>query len=574
MFRFALALSIAALAVLTSCLAFPPPGGGEGAVPTWNATTFPWPMFGQNIRRTSQSQFNGPTSANPASSKNWSYTAVGGAAINMQPVIDANGAYFGTWGVLRKDVTKTPDQWDKSDGRVYGLKLAAQGSPAAQQLFAPLLPAATPVGYLFPGRAKLGRDQFWCGANNAYLVSFYNGTVEGTPCLDPDDGTIYVGRGDGRLYAINPQTGVVKWSFATFNPTLPADPDGGGEIIGGPVMGRNKILYFATAAAPWPGSQPDNPCYETNAVYAVDTAGKLVWRYPSAQASLSNWILTPPALSNDARTLYVGTFGIDLTTPGALLAFDLTQPANATDANRVKWGLDLRNPDRIGRPFVYARALAVGADDRIYCAGLEPHFLGSSPAVFAVLDRDNQGEFVWISPFTEPQGYPSSSGQFAAGIALKEGSASVQTLFVTTSHVRGLINGLGGALFAIRPSDGAVLHAFDPATLPNPGVGGMTAPTIDVAGRVYAGIRGKHPAGNDPAVNGHMYGLFYNTIGFSLIWDYEVDGLLDWAAPAIGPNGGLYFGSTDRFTPGQEIEWFGPNDVPPNRSPKFYAVFE
>ena len=69
----------------------------------------------------------------------------------------------------------------------------------------------------------------------------------------------------------------------------------------------------------------------------------------------------------------------------------------------------------------------------------------------------------------------------------------MQTLFVTTSHIRGLINGTGGTLFAIRPSDGAVLNSFDPATLPNPGGGGMHAHTIDVAGRVYAGIRGKHP---------------------------------------------------------------------------------
>lgn len=39
---------------------------------------------------------------------------------------------------------------------------------------------------------------------------------------------LYVGRGDGKLYAIDENTGEIRWRYVTFNPDDPGDPDGGG----------------------------------------------------------------------------------------------------------------------------------------------------------------------------------------------------------------------------------------------------------------------------------------------------------------------------------------------------------
>ena len=552
------------------CPNLPPTPGPDPVLPTWDAATYPWPMQGHDLRRTGRSTFNGPSTATPGAPGNWDYSAVGGAVINMQAVITSTGVYFGTWGVQRRDVGQTPEQWDKIDGRWYGLRTDGAAPGGVAELFAPLRPALNPAGYLRPGRAKLARDIFWCGAGNDYLVSFYNGTIEGTPCIDPTDGTQYVGRGDGRLFAIDPASGTVKWSFQTYNPQDPTDPDGGGEIVGGPLYGPGGIVYFGTFGVPWPGSAGD-PGYESNAVYAVNTSGQLVWRYPASDKSLSNWLLASPALSLDGRTLYVATFAGDTAAPGELIALDLTQPAAATDAQRLRWKLTLKNAARLFSPNVWVRSLAVGVDGRIFCAGAEAHFGGLSPVFFAVDDRGDRGELAWGGAFVEPNGYPSNTGQFVAGLALKESGSTVERLYCSTSHLRAA-NGVGGLLFAVNPATGAVLATFDPALQPAPGVGGMTAPTLDAAGHIYVGIRGAHPALGSAAVNGRMYGLADAGSSFSVLWNFEDSGLLDWVPPAIGADGAVYFGSSDAFAPGGEINWYTFAETPANRTPKFYRI--
>lgn len=544
-------------------------------LPEWDASRFPWPMYGQNVRRTGQSPFNGPATATAGGSRNWTYDAVGGGVIDLQAVVTDLGVYFGTWGVLRRDQSLTPDMWDKSDGRWYGLKLDRQGLADEQELFDPLLPAPTPVGYLLAGRTKLARDVFFTGVDNDYLVSFYNGTIEGTPCIDPDDGTQYVGRGDGRLFAIDPTAGTVKWTFQTFNPENPTDPDGGGEIIGGPVMGPGKIVYFGTVGLPWPDNPPNSPGYETNAVYAVDTQGSLVWRYPSATASLANWIYTPPVISPDGRTLYVGTYAGDFSITGQILAIDLTQPVDMPDAQRLKWSLDVEHRVGFVRRNVYVRHIAVGIDGRLYCCGLEPQLGGASPAVFAVDDLGTSGRLAWNGTIVEPQGYPSSTGQFCNGIALRETNGRLDLVYATVTHLRNSNGEAGGLLYAIDPASGMIRHSFDPGTLPTPGIGGATAPTLGADGTIYFGVRGKHVAGADAAVNGWMYAVRYDAVaGFSLVWSMEVSGVLDWVPPAIGADGGLFFGSAEPINPAEQIFWFAPNATPPNRCPRFYAVFE
>ncbi len=82
-----------------------------------------------------------------------------------------------------------------------------------------------------------------------------------------------LGRGDGRLYAIDPDVGKIDWRFASFNPQLPEDPDGGGELVSSPVIGADGTIYF--------GSRGIGPC-ETNDFFdAVNPDSTLQWRFPS-----------------------------------------------------------------------------------------------------------------------------------------------------------------------------------------------------------------------------------------------------------------------------------------------------
>lgn len=511
----------------------------------WDAKKHPWPMFAQNPQRTGLSPFTGPDNAK----RHWSYEAKGAVAINIQAVVTSEGAYFGSWGMLRREGRATPDQWDKCDGRYYGLSLDGK------ELWKPLLPAVTPVGYRREGRARRPIDDTWC-KGTPYLVSYFNGTIEGVPCIDPEDGTHYVGRGDGALYAID--RGRVKWAFRTFNPEDPEDPDGGGEIIGGPVVGPGRVIYFGTAGMPWPAKR-DEPAYETNAIYAVDAKGKLVWRYPSAKANLDNWIFTPPALSSDGKTLYVGTFGGDYTVPGKLIAIDLTQPRDAADEKRIRWMMELRNTARPAKPNVYVRYVAVGADGRVYVAGIELQFAGSSPVLFAVDD----GKLAWT---IEPHGYPSRTATMAGGLALHG-----DRVYFTTTHV-GRFNGDGGKLFAVEAATGKILGEFDAASVK--GVGGVTPPTIGADGTVYVGIRGKGVMlGNQP-VNGRMVAIRFADGAFRTVWDFEVEGQIDWAPPAIGANGGLYFGTSAPFDALIHTRYAAPGEVPTNTSPRFYGILK
>ncbi|MEZ4473182.1 MAG: PQQ-binding-like beta-propeller repeat protein [bacterium] len=276
----------------------PPPGPRIGGL--WDAHRTPWPMFGLDPQRTGRSPFLGPRTLTAGAAGNWRVRAEGQAVINLQPAVDAVGVYFGGWGVQRlADGAPLTDRI-KSDGRYFGLDAAS-----GEALFEPFDPAPVHGCYVHPGRAQVPRDATWCGEGE-HVVSFYNGTIEATPLIDPDNGRHYVGRGDGRLYAIDPATGAVLWTFVTFNPEDPDDPDGGGEIVGGAVMGPDRLIYFATAGLPV-ADPPLNPRYETNAVYAIDRRGHLVWRYPGRRASLERGFLAAPALDPAGETVYFGT---------------------------------------------------------------------------------------------------------------------------------------------------------------------------------------------------------------------------------------------------------------------------
>ncbi|MEW6606507.1 MAG: PQQ-binding-like beta-propeller repeat protein, partial [bacterium] len=138
--------------------------------------------------------------------------------------------------------------------------------------------------------------------------------VKSSPAIGTD-GTIYVGSYDKKLYAINPN-GSQKWAYET-----------GGWIKSSPVIGSDSTIYIGS--------------YD-GYFYAITPQGNLKWRYPIGSA-----ILSSPAIGT-GNTIYVGAndnklyslavalspASISITPGSATIGVDgtLTFEANAFDA--------------------------------------------------------------------------------------------------------------------------------------------------------------------------------------------------------------------------------------------------
>ncbi len=150
-----------------------------------------------------------------------------------------------------------------------------------------------------------------------------NVTFYAPPALT-EDGQLIVGGYDNVLYSLNPQNGLVNWTFEGSE----------GRYVGGPLVtekgifipSTDKNLYaigldgqplreaFTTQAEIWasPGSDADCECIYLASmdhhVYAIDAqSGELIWETDD----LGGAIVGTPALSDD-RQLYIGTFGEEM----------------------------------------------------------------------------------------------------------------------------------------------------------------------------------------------------------------------------------------------------------------------
>jgi hypothetical protein len=185
-----------------------------------------------------------------------------------------------------------------------------------------------------------------------------------------------------------------------------------------------------------------------------------------------------------------------------------------------------------------------------------------------------QPRLKWAKPYVELR-EGAQVGQFVGGIALREEGGQTKRLYVTTSIVRGVTtNHLEeGKLYAIDPATGQVLAFYDPSSNVPAAVGSLNSPAVGADGIIYFGVRGKFAQGGNPAVNGHVFAVDYNASAaqFHKVWNYEVDGQIDWNHPAIGPDGGIYIGSSvgGEFDPAKTYE---PGEIPPNTTCKFYAL--
>jgi len=97
-----------------------------------------------------------------------------------------------------------------------------------------------------------GRSQY-SGPDKPTLkwVFQIEGTYLGSPAIG-EDGTIYSGSGDGKLYAINPD-GTLKWKFLASN-----------QLVKSPAINADGTIYIASYDA---------------YLYAINPDGTLKWKF-------------------------------------------------------------------------------------------------------------------------------------------------------------------------------------------------------------------------------------------------------------------------------------------------------
>jgi outer membrane protein assembly factor BamB len=160
--------------------------------------------------------------------------------------------------------------------------------------------------------------------------TFTPGYVTSSPALG-SDGTVYVGSFDHRLYALDPDTGAVRWTFLT-----------DAHIYSSPALtagshGETMAIYIASA---------------DGSVYAVDPSGRLLWRYDTGDPIRSSPVLGRKPRGG-GRIVYVGSsngrlYALDAATGRRRWSFDTT-PRNPALRDRN----DLNGSPALGRRGVY-----------------------------------------------------------------------------------------------------------------------------------------------------------------------------------------------------------------------------
>ena len=185
------------------------------------------------------------------------------------------------------------------------------------------------------------------------------GDVIGSPTVLGQ--TVYVGSGDGRLYALDRMTGTRKWAFDAGN-AIPSSPAaGGGAVYFGTrdghffaidaASGKQRWKFATGALMPWPWGHESGDVYTSSPafidgtvyfgagdgrVYAVDAAsGKEKWHGQTAGR-----VRTSPAV--DASQVYAGS------ADGRVYAFD-----RATGAQ--KWKFETEGVKLFSGDFGYDR---------------------------------------------------------------------------------------------------------------------------------------------------------------------------------------------------------------------------
>ncbi|MGA2013705.1 MAG: PQQ-binding-like beta-propeller repeat protein, partial [Solirubrobacteraceae bacterium] len=166
------------------------------------------------------------------------------------------------------------------------------------------------------------------------------GYVVSSPAIG-SDGTVYVGSFDSRLYALDPRTGAIRWSFATSD-HIYASP-----ALGSDRAGRTDAVYIASA---------------DGSVYALTPGGRLRWSYVTGEPVRSSPVVGLAPGPGRHEIVYVGSsdgrlYALDAATGRRRWSYDTT-PANPLLSVRN----NLNASPALGRTGVYI----AGEDGSVY----------------------------------------------------------------------------------------------------------------------------------------------------------------------------------------------------------------
>jgi len=317
--------------------------------------------------------------------------------------------------------------------------------------------------------------------------------VDGSPVIDSDE-TIYVG--SENLFALYPN-GTLKWKYVLL-----------GRIESAPAIDENGIIYVGTIWA------------MPNYLYAIySNNGTLKWKYQVGED-----IFTSPAIGDDG-TIYFG---------------DTKHYIYALYPNgTLRWRYETSNE-------IYSSP-AIGDDGTVYCGSDDGNLYALYPNNGTVKWYYHTGDWVGRGPSIADDGtiyFGSWDGYLYAvhpngTLKWKTGGNLVSTTPVTAQD--GTIYVGNRYLSAIYPNNGSVKWTFDPG--PQETIRGGN-PCISADGTIFFGTHiGQTDGGELIAVNPD--GTERWRIMLATDWI--------WSAPAIGPDGTVYVGSTnDLYHPGSE----------------------
>jgi outer membrane protein assembly factor BamB len=297
------------------------------------------------------------------------------------------------------------------------------------------------------------------------------------------DGTLYVGSGDNKLYAINGQSGVKLWEFAT-----------GGEVLSSPSIGSDGTVYVGSF---------DNKIYAING-----QSGVKLWEFATGSRVISS-----PAIGSDG-TVYVGS------------------DDNKLYALNGKTGVKLWEFETGGgvEPFP-----AIGSDGTVYVGSGDTKLYAINGKTGVKIWEFETGSKVRSSPAIGSDGtvYIGSRDNKLYAIngksGVKQWEFATGDLVVSSPAIGSdgtvYVGSWDKKLYAINGKSGDKLWEFE--------TGGFvrSPPAIGSDGTVYVGSR-----------DDKLYALDGKT-GVKQ-WEFETGDDVD-SSPAIGPDGTVYVGSND-----------------------------
>ena len=340
-----------------------------------------------------------------------------GAPIYAAAALRDGVAYVGTTGGVFQAVRLTDGgfEWTFNAGRsVHGEALVT-----ADHVY-----FACDSGFLYKLDRRTGREIWKYDLGDAQVprvlahVAVFEYDYHGPrPLLD--DGTVYVGSGDGALHAVDDASGMRRWRHATGGKVRVGAVRSGAQVVFGSLDGTLYAVDARTGALAWKrelrGAVTTAPIRagdalitgtRASALYALrpDT-GETIWR----DVFWGSWVESEPVV--DAGTLYIGSS--DLRRVSAIDPRD----------GRLAWRTDV-----FGCP--WGRPALTGAKLYMGTVGTDPYSVRHVGGVVA-LERAS-GRIAWRWPAPAMPGALQSG--FAASPAI-EGDTMV-------------IGGLDGTLYA------------------------------------------------------------------------------------------------------------------------------